>query len=228
MNHIELQEETELSGVMRDTFRRIKVNTEFSGLGQKSICITSSVNNEGKSTMALGIAKAFAEDFEKKILLVDADVRNSILHKKLGYKSSTPGLTEYLTGRINMVDALYSTNIEGLYLTPSGRMTRNSTQLLKRASFGEFLKQTRSAFDMVIIDTPPLGLVVDAAIVASLADATLMVVGANMMSRKEIYKNIQELKKVNENFLGVVLNKSREQSDGYGKRYYKYYGKEGE
>ncbi len=228
MNHIELQEETELSGAMRDTFRRIKVNAEFSGLGQKSICITSCVNNEGKSTMALGIAKAFAEDFEKKILLVDADIRNSILYKKLGYKRNTPGLTEYLTGKISMVETLYSTNIEGLYLTPSGRMTRNSTQLLKRATFEEFLKQTRNAFDMVIIDTPPLGLVIDAAIVASLADATLMVVGANMMSRKEIRKNIQELKKVNENFLGIVLNKSKEQSDGYGKKYYKYYGKEGE
>jgi capsular exopolysaccharide synthesis family protein len=226
MRYLAIQEEHELSGVMRDTFRRIKVNIEFSGLGQKSICITSSVNNEGKSTMALGIARAFAEDFNKKVLLVDADIRNSILHKRLQYEKSTQGLTECLTGKIPIANAIYATNIEGFYLTPSGRVTRSSTQLLKRDTFKEYLRRTKEAFDIVIIDTSPLGPVVDAEIIASLSDASLLVTGADMLTRKEIKRNIQALKRVNENFLGVILNKAKEKSDGYGKRYYKYYGEE--
>ncbi len=223
MKSIEIKEERELSAVMRDNFRRIKVNTEFSGTGQKSICITSSVVNEGKSTVALGLAKAFAEEEGNKVLLIDADIRKSYMHLRLGYDADSKGLTEFITGKSDANDVIYKTNIEGLYLTPAGRMTNNSTQLFKRESFAEFLKEVRNAFDMVIIDTAPLGILVDAAIVAALSDASLLVVGSNMVSRKEIKKNITELKKVNDNFLGVILNKTKEAADGYNRKYYYRY-----
>ncbi len=223
MNSIEIREERELSGVMRDVFRRIKVNTEFSGQGQKSICITSSINGEGKSTVSLNLAKAFAEEEGKKVLLIDADIRKSTLHQRLGYDENTKGLTEFITGRIDSNETIYKTNIKGLYLTPVGRKSNNSTQLFKRESFAEYLEAVREAFDMVIIDTPPIGLLIDAAIVASIADASLLVLASNMVSRKEVKKNIAELKKANENFLGIILNKTKEERDGYNRKYYRGY-----
>ena len=223
MKRLEIKEERELSGAMRDVFRRIKVSTEFSGQGQKSICITSSINNEGKSTIAIGLAKAFAEEEGKKVLLVDADIRNSHMNLRLGYDSSCKGITEFITGKSDASDVIYKTNIEGLYLTPAGTLTNNSTQLFKRESFAEFIKEVKEAFDMVIIDTAPLGLIVDAAIIAALSDASLLVVGSNMISRREVKKNIFELKKANENFLGIILNKTVEKADGYDRKYYYRY-----
>ena len=210
MESINIQEEVEFTGTMRDIFRRIKVNIEFSGLGQKSICISSSVANEGKTVMALGIAKAYAEEDGKKVLLLDADIRNSIMNLKLGYSSRLKGLTECITGKIAMEDAVYQTNIDGLYLTPCGRKTNNSTQLFQRKTFESFMKYVKERFDVIIVDTPPVGIIIDAAVIASLSDACLMVAGANMVHRKDIKANIQTLKKANKNFLGVVLNKSKD------------------
>lgn len=223
MKHLEIKEERELSGVMRDTFRRVKINTEFSGRGQKSICITSSTSNEGKTTVAIGLAKAFAEEEGKKVLLVDADIRKSCMNLRLGYDSDSKGLTEYITGKSDANDVIYKTSIDGFYLTPAGRMTNNSTQLFKRDSFAEFIKEVEEAFDMVIIDTPPLGLLVDAAIIAALSDACLLVVGSNMVSRNDVKKNVMELKNANENFIGVILNKTKEEADGYNRKYYHNY-----
>ncbi len=224
MNYIEIKAEREMSGAIKDVFRRIKINTEFSGKGQRSICVTSSASGEGKSTLTFGLAQAFAEDQGKNVLLVDADIRKSYLSKRLGYSGELKGLSECITEKLDVVDSIYKTNIEGLFITPSGRLTENSTQLFKRDRFKNYLEETRKAFDMVIIDTPPIGYVVDAAIIASLADASIMVVAANTISRKDIKKNISELKKANENFLGVIFNKARDEREGYDKRYYQYYG----
>ncbi len=224
MNVIEIKNAESVSGAVMDVLRRIKINTEFSGKGQKSICITSSASKEGKSTIAYGLALAFAEDHGKNVLLVDADIRNSYLARRLGYSEKTKGLTECITEKLDIIDSIYKTNVEGLFITPSGRLTENSIQLFKRERFKNYLNEVKKAFDMVIIDTPPIGYIVDAAVVASLSDASIMVVGANMISRKEIKKNITELKKANENFLGVVFNKAREEKDSYYRSYYQYYG----
>ena len=78
------------------------------------------------------------------------------------------------------------------------------------------MSRVKEYFDMVIIDTPPIGVIVDAAVIASYADAGLMVVGANMLSQKDIRRNIQIMKNANENFLGVVLNKAKDKKDTYG------------
>ena len=223
MNSIEIRPEREMSGALKDVFRRIKINTEFSGQGQRSICVTSTASGEGKSTITFALAQAFAEDQGKKVLLVDADIRRSYLSQRLGYDSKLEGLSECITEKLSVVDSIYKTNIDGLFITPSGRLTENSTQLFKRDRFKNYLEMTRKAFDMVIIDTPPIGYVVDAAIIASLADASVMVVAANMISRKEIKRNLLELKKANENFLGIIFNKAKEEREGYYK-YYQYYG----
>ena len=223
MNSIEIRPEREMSGALKDVFRRIKINTEFSGQGQRSICVTSTASGEGKSTITFALAQAFAEDQGKKVLLVDADIRRSYLSQRLGYDSKLAGLSECITEKLSVVDSIYKTNIDGLFITPSGRLTENSTQLFKRDCFKNYLEMTRKAFDMVIIDTPPIGYVVDAAIIASLADASVMVVAANTVSRKEIKRNLLELKKANENFLGIIFNKAKEEREGYYK-YYQYYG----
>ena len=223
MNYIEIKNERETSGIVRDILRRIKVNTEFSGKGQKSICITSSSAEEGKSTISYGLAVAFAEDQGKNILLIDADIRKSHIAERLGYSKKLKGLTECITEQASVTDVIYKTNIENLYITPSGRLTENSTQLFKRESFGNFLKEVRKAFDMIIIDTPPIGYIVDAAVIASLADASIMVVGANIVSKKIIKKSINDLKNANENFLGAVFNKARDEKGANNKRYYQYY-----
>lgn len=223
MQEMIIKDDMTLSPVMKDVYRRLRTNIEFTGIENKVICITSCVSNDGKSSISYNLARAFAEN-DKKVLLVDADMRNSVLYKHLDFAQDTKGLSHFLSGKEQMMDVMYSTNIRNLFLIPTGRFPKNPTELLGKPRFSNLVAASKSAFDYVIIDTPPLGAVVDAAVVAKECDGSVLVISSDRVSRKTAKNVKNQLYQANTNLLGVVLNKVDTRNQMYGKKYGYGYG----
>lgn len=223
MQDIKLQEEVTLSPIMQDVYRRLRTNIEFTGVDNRVICITSCTPSDGKSEVSYRLAKAFAED-GKPTLLIDADMRNSMLHNRLGYHHDLKGLSHYLAGKLNASDGIYKTNMENVFLMPMGVFPKNPTELLNKKRFQDLIRVSRKAFDYILIDTPPLGLVIDAAVIAKECDGSIMVISADRTSRRVAKSVKEQLKQANENLLGVVLNMVDAKNSPYGKKYGYGYG----
>lgn len=204
-----------------EAFKRLRTNIQFSGADVKVIAITSCVPNDGKSTVSFNLAVSFAE-MGKKVLFIDADLRKSVLIGKYKISKAINGLAHYLSGMMGLEDVVYATNIENLHVVLSGPVPPDPAELLESRRFDELIKIVRTKYDYVIIDTPPLGSVVDAAVVASKSDGVALVVPAKEIKYHFAADIIDQIKKTGARFLGVVLNKV----DMSGKSYYgKYYGK---
>ena len=118
------------------------------------------------------------------------------------------------------------TKKQGFFVMPTGVFPSNPTELLGNGRFEQLVESARKIFDYVIVDTPPLGNVIDAAVVAKCCDASVLVVASNVSSKTLVRSVVKQLKLSNSNFLGVVLNKVDMKSNGYyGKKYGSYYGK---
>ena len=223
MQELILEEKITLSPVMKEIYRRLRTNLEFTGIDNKVICLTSCMANDGKSSVSFNLAKILAEN-DKRVLYIDADMRNSVLAKRTGISSNLKGLSHYLAGKNSASEIIYSTNYKNLYLIPTGRFPKNPTELLNKECYNVLIDGMKQTFDYVIIDTPPLGSVVDAALIAKTADASILIVSANSVSRR-VVKNVKEqLVNANPNFLGVILNKADEGTKRYGYDYGKKYG----
>lgn len=223
MQEMIIKDDISLSPIMKDVYRRLRTNIEFTGVENRVICITSCAANDGKSSVSYNLAKAFAEN-DKKVLLIDADLRNSILYKRAGFKRDNKGLSHYLSGKENMTDVMYTTNYKNLFLLPTGVFPKNPTELLNKARFSNLIIASKKAFDYVIVDTPPLGPVIDAAIIAKECDGSVLVISSDKISRK-VAKTVKcQLQQANENLLGVVLNKMDTGNSVYGKKYGYGYG----
>ena len=183
MQELTLNEKTTLSPVMKEVYRRLRINIEFTGVENKVLMFTSCSSNDGKSTVTYNLAKMMAEN-GSRVLYIDADMRNSDLAKKMGFHTSQTGLSHYLAGKNSASEIIYSTNIKNLYLIPTGRFPKNPAELLSKERFATLIEGMKQTFDYVIIDPPPLGVVVDAAIIAKCADAVAMIISPNVVSRK--------------------------------------------
>lgn len=225
MEKIELIEPHILTHREKERYRTLRTNIEFSGVENCVIAITSCTPNDGKSTISYHLANMLAES-GKRTLLIDADMRKSVMMQRFQVNSVVNGLSHYLSGKLSIKEVLYETNIKDLYLMPTGVFPTNPTELLGNFRMEALITALKKVFDYVIIDTPPVGAVIDAAVVAKRCDASLMVVSYDTTSRIEARKMIAQLKNANPNFLGVVLNKVRvNESSYYYKRYGSYYGK---
>lgn len=211
------------SQAMSDVYRRIRTNIVFSGVENKVICFTGCEAGEGKSLVTFALAKTFAEN-GSRVLLIDADLRNSYLYEQFGVSHEATGLAHFLSGLSVLEDCIYSTNIEGVCLIPAGAVCPNSTELLGKRQMKQLIASVRKVFDYVLIDTPPLGLLVDAAIVASQSDASILIVDASHNRRRTVSMVQKQLIEMNPNFLGIILNKVEDTSHRYGKRYGYGYG----
>lgn len=209
---------------VNEAFKTLRTNVEFSGEEYKVLAITSCTPNEGKSSVSLALAKSFAEE-GKTVLFVDADMRKSILIGRYNIEQQVKGLTHFLAGQAEVKDILCRTDEKGLYMIFAGPVPPNPAELLGSKKFEAFLAGARQRYDYVIIDTPPLGSVIDGAIVAGVCDAAILVIAANTISRR-FAKNVKaQLEKSGCKILGVVLNKVDMKHSGfYGKYYGKYYG----
>ena len=171
------------------------------------------------------MARAFAESGDK-VLLVDADMRKSVMiqrHKIDNRGQKIGGLTHYLSGQSSMSDIVCSTNIPGLYMVLSGPLSPNPTELLDGGRFEPFLEEAREKFDMVIIDSPPLGAVIDSAIIAPKCDGVVIVMESGVTSARAAADVVKQLEMTGCKILGCVLNKVPSKGRAYTYRY-KYYG----
>lgn len=212
----------------REEVKTLRTNVQFCGDDKQVILFTSSLPGEGKTRNAIALAASFAE-LNKNVLLIDADMRKSVMVSRLQVSGADKGLSHFLSGQCTIADAVVATNVPKLHLLLAGPLVPNPTELLSSARFSGMLESFRKVYDYIIIDTPPLGLVIDSAIVARQCDGAILVVE----SAKTKYRLAQEVKAKLEgtgcSILGVILTKvDRKKQSGYYTKYYgKYYGKKG-
>ena len=206
---------------LTEGLNQLKTNLAFCGKDIKVIIITSSVPNEGKSSVAFDLSTTMAEG-GKKILMVDADLRKSVLAAKYHIQGIDKGLSHYLTGQAEIEDIIYETETEGFYLSVAGPLSPDPTSLLDSDQFQKFIDKVREDYDYVIIDAPPLGVVIDAVIIGKYCDGAVLVIEQGVIKRKVVQDVIKQLKRGEVRILGAVLNKVDERIGAYGAYDYKY------
>ncbi|EGE54773.1 tyrosine-protein kinase [Streptococcus parauberis] len=205
----------ELYDIAEEYYNSIRTNIQFSGRDLKVITLTSVQPGEGKSTTSANIAISFAKA-GLKTLLIDADIRNSVMSGTFKADEKYEGLSSYLSGNAELSAVISHTNIENLMLIPAGHVPPNPTTLLQNSNFNFMIDTVKELFDYVIIDTPPIGLVIDSAIISQKADANILVTEAGAIKRRFIQKAKEQMEQSGALFLGVILNKVEETLDSYG------------
>ena len=206
---------------MVEGLNQLKTNLAFCGKDIKVITMTSSVPNEGKSSVSLSLSRTLAES-GKKILMVDADLRKSVMAARYHIQGIDKGLSHYLTGQAEVEDIIYETEVEGLCITVAGPLSPDPTSILDSEQFEQFIEKVRDMFDYVIIDAPPLGVVIDAVIIGKYTDGAVIVIEQGVIKRKIVQDVIKQLKRGEVRILGAVLNKVDERIGAYGNYEYKY------
>ncbi len=210
---------------VEEAYKSLRTNLFFCGREKKVIAITSCTPNEGKSTVSLNLALSLAEA-HKKVILIDADLRNSTLLGKIHLLGDKEGLAYYLSGMASYDELICTTDHENLDMILTGGFPPNPAELLGESSFKTLLDRLRETYDYVIVDTPPIGNVIDSAIIAESCDGLVMVIEANAISYRFAQRVKEQLEKTSCPILGVILNKVDPTAQGYGK--YGSYGKYGQ
>lgn len=213
----------------KEAYKTLRTNIQFSGEDIKVISVTSCLPNEGKSSVAINLGISLAEA-GKSVLLIDADMRKSILIGRYKIKNATKGLSHYLSGQCTMDEIFSVTNVEKFHMIVAGPVPPNPSELLQNKRFTRLITEMRNVYDYIIIDCPPLGSVSDALITGRVADGTALVIASEMISYKFAQKIKKQLEMAECKILGVVLNKVDLKGKGllgkyYGKYYGEYYGR---
>ncbi len=227
MQSIELKQ-TELDFRSKEAFKTLRANIEFSGEDIKVICLTSCTPGEGKSNISFELAKSYAQ-MGRKVLLIDADLRRSVMRQRHKKGKVRLGLSNYLVGKATFEEAMCLTDVRNMDMVFSGPVPPNPSELLGNNRFKKLIENARNMYDMIIIDTPPLGSVIDSAVVSKICDGAIFVIESGAISSHFAKKIKEQLQVAECRILGVVLNKV-EMNGGkgyYGKGYYGkgYYGK---
>jgi capsular exopolysaccharide synthesis family protein len=211
----------------KEAFNSLRTNLKFCGKDIKAILITSCLPDEGKTETAIQLARAMGEDGQK-VIVIDADLRKSVIvgQHRLEVEGEITGLTHYLTGQSNHDDIVYHTDMKGVDMILSGHTTPNPTALLGSGAFLELLDRLRKEYDVILVDSPPLGAVIDAAVIAPHCDGAMLVIETNRISHKFAQEIKKQLSLAGCRVLGVVLNKVVPDKHGYYNRYYQGYYKE--
>ena len=196
-------------------YNAMRTNIQLSGDNLKVLAISSVKPGEGKSTTSTNIAWAFARA-GYKTLLVDADIRNSVMSGVFKSREKITGLTDFLAGTTDLSHGLCDTNVENLFVIQAGPVSPNPTALLQSENFHAMIDTLRKYFDYVIVDTAPIGMVIDAAIITQKCDASILVTEAGETKRRDVLKAKEQLEQTGASFLGVVLNKFNTEVEKYG------------
>ncbi|RSI48589.1 polysaccharide biosynthesis tyrosine autokinase [Streptococcus sanguinis] len=196
-------------------YNALSTNVQLSGANIKMVEISSVTANEGKSTTSVNLAAAFARSGHKT-LMIDADIRNSVMSGVFSSQRKVSGLTDYLSGQAALHEVINDTDLDNLDVILSGPVSPNPTGLLQSKQFEALLTDLRVRYDYIIVDTSPIGLVIDAAIIAQKCDASFLVTQAGHIKRKAVMKAKEQLEQTGTPFLGVVLNKYNIDLERYG------------
>jgi capsular exopolysaccharide synthesis family protein len=211
----------------QEAFNSLRNNLKFCGADLKTFMLTSCGANDGKSTISFELARSMAES-GKNVILVDADMRKSVMIKRYGMQSETKnprGPSHYLSNQTPIEDIISETNIPGMDMILSGPASPNPTELLEGQLFEKMMEYLKERYDAVIVDTPPLGVVIDAAVMAPKCDGTILVIESEVTSYNMAIEVKKQLEMTGCRILGTVLNKVNVEKSGYYYySYYKYYG----
>lgn len=212
-----------------EAINTLATNLIFSGSQYKIVMMTSCVANEGKSFVTFNLVRTLA-NMGYRTIMVDADLRKSVFMSRFDVRINGPrdGLTNYLAGRCPVGNIIYQTNVPNVHVIPIGKVVINSLPLVTSSSFLSLLSKLKTNYDFIIVDTPPVGLVIDSAMIATGCDAAILIVSSEKTSRRELVECKQQITKSGCVVLGAVLNnvsmdthKSRKY---YYKSYYSHYG----
>lgn len=208
-----------------EAYRTLRTNIQFADLDKdiKTIVFTSALAGEGKTTTAsnVGVVSAKAG---KRVLIIDADLRKPTLHKKFK-KANAKGLSDAILSEESPIRFVVPTEEPNLDLMLSGPIPPNPSEILGSKRMRALIEKLKEAYDLILIDAPPVGIVTDAQILASFADGAMVVIRVGHGDRKQAAYAVELLRNVKANLLGVVLNRLPINEGGYYKyKYYAYYG----
>ena len=205
--------------VCAEAYRILRTSIQYSSVDKKisTIVVTSAEPAEGKSTIAGNLALTFAED-NKKVLLIDCDLRKPSLHKKFRI-SNMLGLTDVLIGKetVGRVIVRYD---DGLDILTSGKIPPNPAEMLGSQNMMDLLEELKNKYDIIVLDTAPLQAVTDAQILSTKVDGTILVIRAGKTKKDSVCQAKELLSKVGANILGIVFNATEAEKG----KYYHYYG----
>lgn len=206
-----------INNKVSESYKTLRTNLLYT-VDLKVIAIVSSAADESKTVSAFNLAQSLAE-INKKVLLIDGDLRRSALHKYMRVSENLPGLSEMLLGLGE--DYVYTTNIENLSILLAGAKTPNPLDLLSSKKFEEMLQKYKKEYDYVIIDTPPVEAASDALIISRIADGSVLVIRNEYTSRKNLIRTKTQLLRNDARIVGVVLTRVKKRQLDY---YYYDYG----
>ena len=209
---------------LQNSIKTLVANIRFASVDNpvSNVVVTSSIPNEGKTTISVNLAQAMATS-GKRTLLVDCDLRRRSVANELGVHGRY-GLYSVLAGQVALEDAVVATGTPKLDFLDCEPHIPNPVDILASRRFRSFMDGLAEKYDFVVFDTPPLSTFVDAAVIGSIADATLLVVRQNFTKRDDVLAAYQQLQKAEANVIGTVLNFCESEKSEY---YYSYYNKEG-
>ncbi|MBS6007227.1 MAG: CpsD/CapB family tyrosine-protein kinase [Clostridium baratii] len=211
--------EKQPKSVEAESYRILRTNIMYSSFDKKikRILVTSSEPAEGKSTTSGNLALAFAQD-EKKVILIDCDLRKPSLHKKFRI-SNNRGLSDVIIDR-DKLNKCIQKRTEYLDILTAGKIPPNPSEMLGSQAMSSLLDELSNVYDVIILDSPPVLAVTDAQILSTKVDGTVLVVRAEKTKKDTVLAAKGVLDKVNANILGTVLNGGDKNKDNY----YYYYG----
>jgi len=205
-----------------EAFRTIRTRIQLTKLDKdalKTILITSSAPQEGKTIVAINLGGSFAQA-NRKTLVIDCDLRKPRVHEILKDKR-IPGLIDYLFGQVPLSEIIHKAEMDNLYFITCGTIPPNPAEMLESEKMRQFLSEMRNLYDIVILDSPPIIAVTDAEILATMVDGTILIVSSETTEFELMERSVELIKKDKSSFIGTVLNNFSYKS-GYGS-YYKYY-----
>lgn len=205
-----------------EAFRGLRTRIQFAHPDKshfKTILITSSAPQEGKTTVTVNLGGSFAQT-NKKTLVVDCDLRKPRIHNMF-HSQRFPGLIDYLFSKASLDEVTRKTDSPNLNYITSGTIPPNPAEMLESNAMKDFLALVKDKYDVILLDSPPLIAVTDAEILSSLVDSSIIVVSAGITETDMLGKSVELIKRDNSSFIGTVLNNFSYRS-GYGS-YYKYY-----
>lgn len=213
---------------VQEAYKTMRTNIRFmlSGEGCKKFCITSGNASEGKSITILNLAISFAEAGHK-VLLIDGDMRRPSMARLL-IEVATPGLSNVLAGLCTVEEAVRKSEYPNLDLILSGEIPPNPSELLGSERMEEIIQRLSKKYDYILIDTPPVGIVSDACVIANVTDGVLFLVRQHVTEKDVVVHGVKQMELAGAKLLGFILNGSEaEGKTRYANKKYKYkYGYE--
>lgn len=213
---------TQPKSPIAEQYRTIRTNIEFMAVDKeiKVMLVTSSTQGEGKSTTASNLAVAYAQQ-GKRVLIIDTDMRRPTVHYTFRVANGL-GLSSLLTRQAELEKAVLPTKVDNLSILTAGPIPPNPAELLSSRAMEKLIEQLRGAYDVIILDAPPLLQVADSRITSKLTDGVILVIGCTTSDRQRVLKAKEQLELTEAKILGVVLNRRELTDDSAYQYYYSY------